>query len=112
MATTLTLNGAQSAVVCNLDTYNYTVQNTAAHVCSVSLNVLPPSGITINIKLNGSTKASFSSPAANQQACNLSTTLACSANDVIGVQLTSSTSSDEGLNALKGIIDIHIGNLN
>ena|ERR1700744_6377087 len=112
MATTLVLNGAQSAVVCNLDTYNYTVQTTAAHVCKVSLSVLPPSGISIAIQLNGSNKATFSAPAASQEACDLSVTMACSSSDVISVVLSSSTASDQGKNDLKGIINIHVGSSN
>lgn len=111
MASTLTLNGAQAAVICNLDTYNYTVNTTAAHVCKINLLVIPPSGILILIKQNGSTIATMSA-AHDAEVNNLITTAACTSGDVISFVLSSAVQVDNNLNVLKGIINIHVGSLN
>jgi hypothetical protein len=78
----------------------------------MSINELPPSGITITIKKNGSTMASTSAPAAQQQVINLSTTINCAVNDTISVIVASSTPSDQGPQRFKGILRINVGSSN
>lgn len=110
----ITLQSPISSIkpVNNLDTYNYTVVDVGMHVVAVTIMEQPPSGMTIAIKLNGVTQVSASAPAASQQVMNLSTTLNCALNDVIGVVLASSTASDKNPQSFKGTIRINPGALN
>lgn len=112
MSTTLTLNGAQTAVINALDTYIYTVSAAGSHVASIRLNVVPDSSLAILIKQNASTIASFSSPAAGQSVINLSCNINTSVNDTISFVLSSSATIDNQLNDIKGIINIHRGSNN
>lgn len=112
MAITLQSPILSSKPVNNLDTYNYTVINAGMHLVAVTINEQPPSGITISLKLNGSTVVSTSAPNVQQQVINLSTTMNCSPNDVIGIVLASSTPSDQGPQSFKGLIRINQGSLN
>lgn len=112
MATTLILNGAQSQVINQLDTYNYTVKTAAIHVASITLTTQPASGVSIIIKNNSSTVATFSAPSADETTINLSASIATAVNDVIGFVITSSTAIDKGGNSIKGIINIHVGSSN
>ena len=111
MATTIN-NLISSKIISNLDTYTYTVQNAAMHVASLGINELPPSGITITLQQNGSTVASTSAPNAAQQIVQLSRTLNCAVNDTISFIVASSTPTDQGPQAFKGILNIHIGSSN
>jgi len=111
MATTIT-KVESSQVISNLDTYTYTVKQAAMHVARLTINEIPPSGLTITIKQNGSTVVSTSAPAAAQQVVDLSTTLNCAINDTISFVVASTTPSDTGPNAFKGILNIHIGSSN
>ncbi len=108
MATTIT-NITKSKVLNQLDTYNHTALSTSMYMVSVQLTEQPPSGITITIKQNGSTKATLSAPAATQETMNLQTVLNCTATDTITVILASSTASDQGGNSFKAILNIHEG---
>lgn len=111
MATTIT-NLISSKVISNLDTYNYTVRSQALHVAKLQINEIPPSGITITIKQNGTTIASSSAPQSPVSRIDLSATMQCNVSDVISIVVASSTSSDELPNAFKGILNIHVGSLN
>jgi len=108
MATTLIKN-YQSNVINALDTYNYTVPSASLESVSVSMTEIPPSGISILIQQNGSTKASLSSPAAAQSVLNLQVILNCASSDVISVIISSSSAIDQQLNTIKGIINIRDG---
>jgi hypothetical protein len=108
MAQTVT-PGPGTKVINGLDTYNYTVINSGLHTVSLGINEIPPSGITITIKKNGSTIASTSAPAASQQVINLSALINCTASDVLGVVVASASAIDSGLNDFKGILNIRQG---
>lgn len=99
-------------VICGLDTYNYTIVNAGMHVASINLTEQPPSGMSILIQQNGSTKASFSAPAASQNHIDLKVTMNCAANDIISFVLSSSNAGDQQLNSIKGILIVHQGSSN
>lgn len=99
----------QSKVINSLNTYNHTALNNGMYMVSISLTEQPPSGVSILLQQNGSTKASFSSPAAQQGVINLQVVMNCSVNDVIGTVISSSSAGDQGLNVIKGILNIHQG---
>lgn len=101
-----------SKVISSLDTYLHTVNTAAMHVVSLEVSEIPPSGITITIKQGSTTVASTSAPGSTQQIVQLKTTINCAASDVISVIVASSTASDTGPNAFKGILNIHVGSLN
>lgn len=108
MATTIT-GIMQTKILTNLDTYNHTAGLNSMYTVSLRLSEVPPSGITMTIQQNGSTKVSTSAPAAAQSHVELRTILNCAANDIISVILASSTTSDTGLNALSCLLDITPG---
>lgn len=112
MATTLILNGAQAAVVSNLDTYNYTAKSSATHFVTVSVTEHPASSLSIVIQKNGTPVATSTPPSATQAVINLSTPISCSASDVLSVVLSSSAAIDQRINHIKGIINIHVGSSN
>lgn len=97
----------QTKVLSNLDTYNHTTLATSMYTVSVKTTELPPSGLTITIQQNGSTKASVSVPAATQNHTELQVVLNCAVSDVIGVILASSVASD--VNTIRAILNIHQG---
>lgn len=109
---TIIPNFLTAKVITNLDTYNYTIQTAGMHVASIQLTEQPPSGISVLIKLNGSTVATAPAPSATQGAITLSTTMNCAVNDVVGFTLSSSTPGDQNLNAIKAILNIHVGSSN
>jgi hypothetical protein len=108
MATTITRID-QSKVISNLDTYNHTALANSVYNVSIQLTEQPPSGISILLQQNSSTKASFSSPAAQQGVINLQVAMNCAINDVISIVISSSSASDQNINAIKGILNIHQG---
>lgn len=105
-----TITGIGKTKVLNqLDTYNHTALTASMYFVSIQLSEQPPSGMSILIQQNASTKASFSSPAAAQGVINLQVVLNCAINDVISVVLSSSNAGDKQLNSIKGILNIHVG---
>jgi hypothetical protein len=111
MATTIP-NFLTPKVITNLDTYNYTVLSAAMHVASIQLTEIPASGISILIKQNGTTVATAPAPSSTQLAITLKVTMNCAINDVISFVLSSSTPSDQNLNAIKAILNVHVGSGN
>lgn len=109
MATTIT-QLLHPYLVSNLDTYNYTVINTGNHVVKVTLtDVTSLEGLTVVIKQNSTTLVTASAPIATQNEINVQTTISAVATDVIGVVITSSSTSDILPNQIKGSINIHQG---
>jgi len=102
---------SKSKVLSNLDTYNHTALTAGMYNVSISLSEQPPSGVSILIKQNSTTIASFSSPAATQGVINLQALLNCAINDVIGVVISSSSASDQTINSIKAILNIHQGSV-
>lgn len=101
----------QSLVTRSLDTYNYTVAQAGMLVVDVQMGEVPPSGLSIVIQKNSVTQVSSTAPAAAQSIVDLRTILNCAANDVISVILSSSSAIDQGLNSVKGLINIHQGSV-
>lgn len=111
MSTTIT-NLISSKVISNLDTYVYTTLTTGLHVARLTINEIPPSGITITLKQNSTTIATTSAPNAAQQVVEIMATLAITAGDTISFVVASSTASDALPNSFKGILNIHVGSGN
>lgn len=97
-----------SKVVSQLDTYTYVVPASGLYDVSAQMHELPPSALSVVIQLNGSTKASSAAPAASQAVLDLQVrSLKCAASDTISFIISSSQASDNALNAVKGILNIH-----
>jgi hypothetical protein len=99
----------QSKVLTQLDTYNHTALLASLYTVAIRLWEIPPSGISIVIKQNGSTIVSSVAPAAAQEEINLRTLLQCAVNDTITVVISSATVSDSLPNSFKAILDIQPG---
>lgn len=112
MSVTLANFNAGPQVINQLGTYVYTVNNTATHVARIRLNVVPTTGITVLIKQNASTIATFNSPTTGQQEIELSCNIAATATDTISFVLTSSSAIDNQINVLKGTVVAYIGSNN
>jgi hypothetical protein len=109
---TIITNLISSKVISNLDTYQYTVKEAGMHYVSLGINEKPPSGITISIQQNSNTPVTTSAPGASQQVVQLATTFNCAVNDTITIVVASSTATDQGPQAFKGILTIKQGSLN
>ena len=112
MSTTIANFNAGPQVINQLGTYIYTMNTTATHVAKIRLNVVPTTGITIVIKQNNTTLATFNSPTTAQQEVDLACNIAATATDTVSFILTSNSAIDNQINVLKGIIDVHIGSNN
>lgn len=108
MATTITgIN--QSKVISNLDTYNHTALTTNMYSVKCEISEIPASGVTIAIKQNSTTVVTSAVPAATQSHVVIATVLNCTANDVIGIVVSSAVANDARPNQIKGLINIHVG---
>lgn len=96
-------------ILTNLDTYNHTALLTSPYVVECNALVIPTSGLSIVIQLNGSTKLTSTVPASQQQAINSRIVLSCAVNDVISVILSSSVPMDALRNDFKAILSITPG---
>lgn len=112
MATVTLSNFIAEKVVNGLNTYQYTVATAAVHVAKIRVPVTPPSGLSIVINQNGSPIATATVPAALQTHMELTASINCAVNDIITWVLTSSTASDEQLNTIQAILNLHVGSLN
>lgn len=99
----------QAKVLNQLDTYNHTALAASMYMVSVSCDEIPPSGISIAIKQNGSTIVTSVAPTTAQKNVKIQVVLNCALNDVIGIVLSSAVASDTGLNVIKAILNIHQG---
>jgi hypothetical protein len=105
MAQTLT-NMSQTKVTCQLDTYNYSVLADGSHTVAVRVTELPPSGLIVEIKQNGVSKALSTTPASSQSVVNLKVLLNCAINDTLTIILSSPNAADAGPNIIKAILRI------
>lgn len=108
MATTIT-GIMQTKVISNLDTYNHTAGLTSMYTVSLKLMEQSPSGCTIVMAQNGSTKLSVAVPAATQNHVEARIVMNCTAGDLIAVTIASSQASDQTINSIKGILQITPG---
>lgn len=116
MSTIIIPNFLTEKVVTGLNTYQYTINTAAMHVARVRVSKQPDSGMTITINLNGSPVATTTlvpvEPGGGNSTAVISATMNCAANDVVTFVLSSSTSSDQQLNTIKAILNVHIGSSN
>lgn len=97
--------------ICALDTYNHTALQASMYVVEVDMSMIPPSGLSIVIKQNSSTKLTSIVPTAAQNHVRARIVLNCAINDVIGVVVSSPSASDSGPNAVQGILNIRVGSV-
>ncbi len=67
------------------------------------------SGLSINVLKNSTSIATYNQPSPTQPIMGGSTVVSITANDVINVTLASLATADASLNAIKGIINIYLG---
>jgi hypothetical protein len=108
MATTITGIG-QVKVLSNLDTYNHTALLNSMYTVQVDLSEQPPTGCSITIQQNGSTKATSATPSNTQLNMKLGVVLNCAASDVISVIIASSNTAESAPNQIKAILKITPG---
>lgn len=95
-----------SQAVTQLDTYNYTIPAAGSYQIQVTANEIPPSGLSMVIQQNSSTKATSTTLAAAQNTINLQVPLVCAQGDTISFILSSSTPSDQMPNSFKALLNI------
>jgi hypothetical protein len=110
MATTITGIGTVK-VLSNLDTYNHTTTLASMYNVQVDLSEQPPTGCSITIQQNGSTKATSATPGATQLNMKLGVLLNCAIGDVISVILASSNTAESAPNQIKAILKITPGTI-
>lgn len=106
---TILPNMRHSQPICSLDTFRHVAAASSMYKVSVDISEVPPSGLSIVIQQNGSTKASSAAPSSSQIHVPLDVVLNCAANDNIDVIVTSSVAGEAGINLIKGSINIHQG---
>ena len=111
MAEILLLN--QPFVICGLDTMNYTVVTDGLYSVQVQLTEVPPSGISILVKKNGSTIFTAPALAIAQGAIQFKFGFSAVATDAISVVISSSQTGpsaiDNQLNTVKSTVYIQQG---
>jgi hypothetical protein len=121
MATITIPNFLTQKVVNGLNTYTYTVQSAAMHVCRIDIDHREASTITITITQTGSVSATLATatlPGGSsitgmpQGTFTLQATANCQVGDTLNFVLTSSGAIDEQLNTTKARLNIHVGGLN
>lgn len=107
MAETLILN--QSFVTTGTDTLNYTVSSAGLYNVQVSSTEIPPSGITILVKKNGSTVFTAPTLSPTQGALQFKYSFLAAAADAISVVISSAAAIDAVANNVKSIVSIGQG---
>lgn len=110
----MNLKDYQSNAVGGLDTWTYVVPVAGPYFVDLKSTMVPASGLSAAIKLNGSDAATASVQSSTQQILNLSAQfLSLSVNDTITIVLTSSqsdpTDNDILANQLRSIIVVSAG---
>ena len=96
-------------VLSNLDTYTHTTANNGMYKVSIQVTEMPPSGLSVVIQQNGSTKATAAAPAASQSHIELQVVMNTAIGDTLSVILSSSVVTDQTINSVKGILSITQG---
>lgn len=107
MAETLLLN--QPFVTCGVDTLNFTISSAGLYNVQVQSTEVPPSGIAIVVKQNGSTKYTAPVLSPTQGAVQFKTSLLCASSDAISVVISSPSAIDTQLNNVKSTVSIGQG---
>lgn len=102
-------NISHSQPICALETYRHVATAASMYVVDVDISEIPPSGLSIVIQQNGSTKATSAAPASSQIHVPLRVVMNCAISDNIDVIVTSSLPAEAGINLIKGSINIHRG---
>lgn len=105
MATTIP-NFLTPKVVCNLDTYNYTIGTAGLHLVTAQFTIPQSSALSIALKQGSTTVITSTAPASTDRVVNVSCTVNASVSDVIGFVVTSANAVDKQLNAVKGILRV------
>jgi len=98
------LNEQQSNIYAGLGTCSFTVAIAGAYFISSQSTVVPPSGLSVVINLNGSPVATSASTDPSERTVGVSGWAQCAISDVITVVFTSSTFNDQLLNTIKSTI--------
>lgn len=113
MAEVLILNQPQvtAGLTSGSDTLQYTVPSGAGGVyyANVQLTEVPPSGLTVIVKQNGSTVYTAATLSPTQIAQQFKYSQLYSAGDVIGVVLSSSSAIDKVANNVKATVTVGQG---
>ena len=92
---------------------NFTIPYQPAGSSNNSASTAGQSGLTITLKQNTTTLVtaggSSANPTPNQPTLGASTTINAAAGDTISVVTSSSNAVDQGLNAIKGIVNLYSG---
>jgi len=105
---------AGQKVVSGLNTYQYTIQEAAVHLCRIEVDHHLVSQVTITINSNGSPIATMTLPGTTQVqgTAILQATVNNAVSDVITFVISSSNVDDEQLNNIKSRIIVKVGGLN
>lgn len=102
------LKDAESNAIVGLGTNQHTCANTSLYVVDVRTTIVPTSGLSIVINLNGSPVATSTAPGSNDIFASLHASMECVPTDIITVVLSSSTLQDIlNLNNVKSVISIN-----
>lgn len=107
MSNTLVLN--QSYVNVGLDTMTYTVPTTGNYNVKFEVTEVPPSGLSVLVKDNGSTIFTAPTIGQSQSAQQFKFSFQATATHIITVVLASAAASDQPINNVKSIISIGQG---
>lgn len=100
---------SQSKSISGLGTYVHTALTSTLYKVSISLSMVPPSGLTVTISQNATTIASASVSSALQQTLALNASIEATMGDALNVVLTSSSSNDTVPNHVKGVLTVSQG---
>jgi hypothetical protein len=103
----LLVNSPQSGT--GLTTYLFTAPLSTIYYADVQLTEIPPSGLVVTVKQNGTTVYTTPTLAPTQIAQQFKTPLNCTAGDTITVALTSGSAIDSTLNAVKYTLSVGQG---
>lgn len=108
MAQVLNING-QAKVLNQLDSYDYTAPVAGMYVMDIFVTEVPPSGLQVEFRQNGSLVASSVLPTPAQNQIRLRVIVNAAANDVLRTNLISSSAIDTEKNVIKAILNVQAG---
>lgn len=104
-----TLFAETNQVIVGLGTYTYTVPTTGIYTVRLQSTEIPPSGISILVKDNGSTVFTAPTLGETQSSIQFSFTKLYTAGHAVTVVLASSSANDNLLNSVKTSVGISAG---
>lgn len=117
------LSPIASTVITGLGTQTFNVVTAGLYTCAPNITIpyqasgssadsahpVGGSSLQIVVNLNGSPQLTLSSPSPTQPSMGGSVRMQCAVNDVITVVLSSAAAVDNAANAVKGIINLYLG---